>query len=65
MNDDRHSVELAKRCGSLWQQAVEESNRMRHAYVGVEHVFNAMARQQGGLVERLLLTVGMDPAVGR
>lgn len=56
---------MAERCGDLWEQATAESKRMQHGYVGVEHVFNAMARQQGGWLDRLLLAVGMDPSAVR
>ena len=65
MHDDNHGRTLVQRCGDLWEPVADESKRMQHGYVGVEHLFNALARQQGGLVERVLRAAGMAPAAVR
>lgn len=65
MNDKKKSGGWSPQCGGLLEEAVEESRRLRHAYLGVEHVFNALARRSGGLGERLLRVAGLDPAAVR
>ena len=45
--------------------AEEESRRLHHTFLGVEHVFNALARIPGGVLEQALRRAGLDPAAVR
>ena len=58
---DISEQEIRKRCGPLLEGAVEEATRLRHNYIGVEHLFNALTRIPGSTVARLLLEAGLEP----
>jgi ATP-dependent Clp protease ATP-binding subunit ClpC len=52
-------------CNHLMESAAAEARSLQHPYLGVEHLFIAMTRIQGGETERLLLSVGLDVARAR
>ncbi len=58
---DISEQEIRKRCGPLLEGAIEEAARLRHNYIGVEHLFNALTRIPGSTVARLLLEMGLEP----
>ncbi|MBN1200531.1 MAG: ATP-dependent Clp protease ATP-binding subunit [Anaerolineae bacterium] len=58
---DISEQEIRKRCGPLLEGAIEEAARLRHNYIGVEHLFNALTRQPGSAAARLLLDSGLEP----
>ncbi|HML21579.1 MAG TPA: ATP-dependent Clp protease ATP-binding subunit [Aggregatilinea sp.] len=58
---DISEQEIRKRCGPLLEGAIEEATRLRHNYIGVEHLFNALTRIPGSTVARLLLEMGLEP----
>jgi ATP-dependent Clp protease ATP-binding subunit ClpC len=53
------------RCPAILEAAAEEARRLKHSYVGVEHLINAITRQPGGPGEMLLQSVRLDPGVVR
>ncbi len=42
------------------QQAQEEAQRLRHNYIGTEHLLLGLVRQSGEIVQRMLSTLGVD-----
>lgn len=63
MNDtpDFPEHELRERCRTILTLASEEARRMAHDYVGVEHVFIALTREEDSLTSSLLLKAGHNP----
>ncbi len=58
---DISEQEIRKRCAPLLEGAIEEATRLRHNYIGTEHLFNAMTRTPGGPAARMLLEAGLEP----
>jgi ATP-dependent Clp protease ATP-binding subunit ClpC len=58
---DISEQEIRKRCGLLLEGAIEEATRLRHNYIGTEHLFNAMTQTPGGPAARLLVEAGLEP----
>ncbi len=58
---DINEPEIRKRCGPLLDGAVEEANRLRHNYIGTEHLFNALTHTPKGPAERMLVEAGLEP----
>jgi ATP-dependent Clp protease ATP-binding subunit ClpC len=58
---DISEQEIRKRCGLLLEGAIEEATRMRHNFIGTEHLFNAMTQTPGGPAARLLVEAGLEP----
>lgn len=52
---------IRRRCRTLLRQAEEEAQRLAHDYIGVEHLFIALIRQQDGQTTHLLRRAGLDP----
>lgn len=48
------------RCPEMLETAAEEARRLKHPYVGIEHLFNAITRQPGGPGESLLRSLGLE-----
>lgn len=63
MNDtpDFPEHELRERCRAILTLASEEARRMAHDYIGVEHVFIALTREEDSLTSSLLLKAGHNP----
>lgn len=63
MNDtpDFPEPELRERCRAILTLATEEARRMAHEYIGVEHVFIALTREEDSLTSSLLLKAGHNP----
>ncbi len=57
--------EIRERCRHLLVQAAEESSRLGQAYIGTEHLFNALTRIDGGRTQRLLHDADLEPAAVR
>ncbi|MEZ4669948.1 MAG: ATP-dependent Clp protease ATP-binding subunit [Anaerolineae bacterium] len=53
--------EIRERCAEMLSQAVEEARRLDQNYVGVEHLFMAMTRNERGLTSFLIKRAGLDP----
>jgi ATP-dependent Clp protease ATP-binding subunit ClpC len=58
---DISEQEIRKRCGLLLEGAIEEATRLRHNYIGTEHLFNAMTQTPGGPAARSLVEAGLEP----
>ncbi|MBN2469991.1 MAG: ATP-dependent Clp protease ATP-binding subunit [Anaerolineae bacterium] len=57
--------EIRDRCRYLLMLTTEECARLGHNYVGTEHLFNTLARIEGGRTRRLLKDAKLDPAAVR
>lgn len=53
--------EIRKRCGPLLEGAIQEATRLRHNYIGTEHLFNALTRLPNGITAQLLVDAGLEP----
>lgn len=58
---DISEQEIRKRCGPLLEGAIEEASRLRHNFIGTEHLFNMLTHIPGSPATRLLLTAGLEP----
>jgi ATP-dependent Clp protease ATP-binding subunit ClpA len=66
MNDSFDTTTiLTKRLGALREEAIQEAARQKQAYLGAEHVFIALLRRPGGVLERLVRGLGLDPLAVR
>jgi ATP-dependent Clp protease ATP-binding subunit ClpC len=52
--------ELRLRCAGLLNVATEEALRLGHSYLGVEHLFVAMTKNENGPTARLLRQAGLN-----
>ncbi|MCB9450155.1 MAG: ATP-dependent Clp protease ATP-binding subunit [Anaerolineaceae bacterium] len=53
--------EIRRRCASTISRADEEARRLKHNYIGVEHIFVALTRVEGNPTATLLRRAGMNP----
>ncbi|MBK8024782.1 MAG: ATP-dependent Clp protease ATP-binding subunit [Chloroflexi bacterium] len=53
--------EIRRRCTGLLSAAAEEARRLSHNYIGVEHLFIAMTKSEGGVAPSLLDRAGLNP----
>ena len=53
--------EIRERCSDILSQAAEEARRLDHNYIGVEHLFMALTRNEKGLTTLLIRKAGLDP----
>ncbi len=53
--------EIRERCSEILSQAAEEARRLEHNYIGVEHLFLALTRNDRGLTTFLIRKAGLDP----
>ncbi len=58
---DISEQEIRKRCGPLLEAAVQEALRMRHDFIGTEHLFNALSQMPYSITARLLVGAGLEP----
>ncbi len=58
---DISEQEIRERCRVLLEAAIHESIRLRHNYIGTEHLFNALTQLSGSVTAHLLRTSGLDP----
>ena len=58
---DISEQEIRKRCGPLLEGAIEEATRLRHNFIGTEHLFNALTQTPGSPAARLLFEAGLEP----
>ena len=58
---DISEQEIRKRSSPLLEGALQEAARLRHNYIGTEHLFNAMTRLPASITARLLVESGMEP----
>jgi ATP-dependent Clp protease ATP-binding subunit ClpC len=54
-------AEIRRLCRHLLRDAEEEASRLRHNYIGTEHLFNGLTRIPGGITVRMLQEAGLDP----
>ena len=57
--------EIRERCHGLLNAAADEAARLHHDYIGVEHLYIALTQTEGGIAQRLLFAVGLDPRTVR
>lgn len=62
---DISEQEIRKRCGPLLEGAIEEAARLRHNYIGTEHLFNALTQIPGSTSSRMLVDAGLEPRAFR
>jgi ATP-dependent Clp protease ATP-binding subunit ClpC len=58
---DISEQEIRKRCGPLLEGAIEEATRLRHNYIGTEHLFNGLTQLAGSTASRMLVESGLEP----
>jgi ATP-dependent Clp protease ATP-binding subunit ClpC len=62
---DISEQEIRKRCGPLLEGAIQEAIRLRHNYIGTEHLFNALTRLPHSFTAQLLVEAGLEPRLIR
>ncbi|MBN1563685.1 MAG: ATP-dependent Clp protease ATP-binding subunit [Anaerolineae bacterium] len=58
---DISEQEIRKRCGQLLENALEEASRLRHNYIGTEHLFNGLSQRPNSLTSKMLIDEGLEP----
>lgn len=53
--------EIRERCSTLLSAAAEEARRLNHNYIGTEHLFIAVTKNENGPTANLLKRAGMNP----
>lgn len=53
--------EIRERCSQILAMAAEEARRLGHSYIGTEHLFIAMTRNENGPTCALMRRAGMNP----
>lgn len=53
--------EIRERCRALLSAGAEEARKLGHNYIGVEHLFMATTRTEGGPTSLLMRRAGLDP----
>ncbi|NDJ61953.1 MAG: ATP-dependent Clp protease ATP-binding subunit, partial [Chloroflexi bacterium] len=53
--------EIRKRCATILKAAAEESHRLRHNYIGAEHIFISATKVDQGPTAKLLRQAKLDP----
>jgi ATP-dependent Clp protease ATP-binding subunit ClpC len=57
---DMSETEIRKLCRYLLRNAEDEASRLKHNYIGTEHLFNGLTRIHGGMTVRMLVESGLD-----
>ena len=52
---------LTQRARRVLSLAHQEAERMRHSYIGTEHLLLGLIREEGGVAGRVLRELGLDP----
>lgn len=59
---DVSEAEIRRLCGDILERAhKKECIRLKHNYIGTEHLFNAMTRTENGIANLILTDAGLDP----
>ncbi|PJF45193.1 MAG: ATP-dependent Clp protease ATP-binding subunit ClpC [Phototrophicales bacterium] len=58
---DVPEAELWRACNAFLTNARDEADRLKHNYIGTEHLFIAMTRTQNGITQLILTDSGLDP----
>jgi ATP-dependent Clp protease ATP-binding subunit ClpC len=53
-------AEIRRVCRPLLREAESEAARLKHNYIGTEHLFNGMTRLSNGVTVRMLIESGLD-----
>lgn len=53
--------ELRERCAEILKLAAEEARKLGHDYIGTEHIFIALTRDEQGVVNRALRRAQLNP----
>ncbi|MBA3871216.1 MAG: ATP-dependent Clp protease ATP-binding subunit [Anaerolineae bacterium] len=53
--------EIRERCSEILSASAEEARKLDHNYIGVEHLFMALTRNDKGLTTLLIKKAGLDP----
>jgi ATP-dependent Clp protease ATP-binding subunit ClpC len=51
--------DIRRLCGHLLHESEEEASRLRHNYIGTEHIFNGLTRIPGGTTLRMITESGL------
>jgi len=55
-----NEAEIRRLCRHLLKDAEEEASRLKHNYIGTEHLFNGLTRIRGGMTVRMLTESGLE-----
>lgn len=58
---DVSEAEIRQHCKAILKTAREEAVRLKHNYIGLEHLFNAMTRTPNGIATLILTDSKLDP----
>lgn len=58
---DVSEAEIRRLCADLLYAARDEAVRLKHNYLGTEHLFNALTRTTNGIATLILTDSGLDP----
>lgn len=58
---DMSEAEIRRQCRTILRGATDEAIRLRHNYIGTEHIFNALTRTDKGIAVNILTDSGLDP----
>ncbi|MCB9437938.1 MAG: ATP-dependent Clp protease ATP-binding subunit [Anaerolineales bacterium] len=58
---DVSEAEIRQHCKTILRTAREEAVRLKHNYIGIEHLFNAMTRTPNGIATLILTDSKLDP----
>jgi ATP-dependent Clp protease ATP-binding subunit ClpC len=58
---DMSEAEIRRFCRNLLQDALQEAVRLKHNYIGTEHIFIGLTRNENGLLNMILVESGLDP----
>lgn len=58
---DVSEAEIRQHCKAILKTAREEAVRLKHNYIGLEHLFNAMSRTPNGIATLILTDSKLDP----
>lgn len=58
---DVSEAEIRQHCKAILRTAREEAVRLKHNYIGIEHLFNAMTRTPNGIATLILTDSKLDP----
>lgn len=57
---DLSDSDIRRFCEPLLKDSKEEASRLKHNYIGTEHIFNGLTRIPGGITSRMLRESGLD-----
>jgi ATP-dependent Clp protease ATP-binding subunit ClpC len=58
--NDLSEMEIRRICGPLLREAEAEAARLKHNYIGTEHIFNGLTRIPNGIASRMIIESGLE-----